>query len=143
MEELFELRSYLEQQRYPDALRLLGEMDEMSRDDKVNKICSVLSILLLHLIKQHAEQRTTRSWNVAIANARREIQRVNKRRKAGGTYLSREELAESIHETYPEALTMASLEAFGGAFEEEELATKVDRRAMEHEALTLLGEVHA
>jgi len=33
MEELVELRTYLEQGRYTDALTLVGEMDEMSRDD--------------------------------------------------------------------------------------------------------------
>ena len=40
MEELAELRAYLEQGRYTDALTLVGEMDEMSRDDKINKIMS-------------------------------------------------------------------------------------------------------
>jgi hypothetical protein len=34
-------------------------MEEMSREDKVNKIYSCPEILLLHLIKQRAEQRTT------------------------------------------------------------------------------------
>jgi len=61
MEELYELRSYIEQGRYADALVLLGEMEEMSRDDKINKVGSFLEILLLHLIKRHAEKRTTRS----------------------------------------------------------------------------------
>lgn len=42
MEELVELRIYLEQGRYTDALTLVGEMDEMSRDDKINKIMSIL-----------------------------------------------------------------------------------------------------
>lgn len=52
MEELLELRSYIEQGRYADALVLIGEMEEMSRDEKINKIESFLQILLLHLIKQ-------------------------------------------------------------------------------------------
>jgi hypothetical protein len=50
MEELFELRRYLEQHRYTEALILLGEMEEMSKDDKINKIRSFIIILLLHLI---------------------------------------------------------------------------------------------
>ena len=33
MEELFELRSCIEEGRYADALVLIGEMEEMSRDD--------------------------------------------------------------------------------------------------------------
>jgi hypothetical protein len=66
MEELLELRSYIEQQRYPEALNLIAELEEMSREDKINKIRSFAVILLLHLIKQEAEKRTTRSWDVSI-----------------------------------------------------------------------------
>lgn len=61
MDELLQLRSYLEQHQYEDALLLVEEMEEMSRADKINKIYSFTKILLLHLIKQAAEQRTTRS----------------------------------------------------------------------------------
>ena len=51
MEELLTLRRYIEQQRYTEALDLLAELEEMSREDKVNKIYSLAKILLLHLIK--------------------------------------------------------------------------------------------
>ena len=34
MEELFELRTHIEKGRYAEALVLLGEMEEMSREDK-------------------------------------------------------------------------------------------------------------
>lgn len=44
MEELNELRSYIEQGKYPEALVLLGEMEEMSYTDKVNKIGSFVEI---------------------------------------------------------------------------------------------------
>jgi len=54
MEELFELRTCLEQRRYTDAMALLGEMEEMSKDDKINKISSFTVVLLLHLIKKRA-----------------------------------------------------------------------------------------
>jgi hypothetical protein len=69
MEELYEIRSCIEQGRYAEALNLLGEVEEMSKDDKISKIESYLEILLLHLIKQQAEKRTTRSWDVSIQNA--------------------------------------------------------------------------
>jgi hypothetical protein len=38
MEELMELRDLITQRRYPEALHLLAEMEEMSRDDKINRI---------------------------------------------------------------------------------------------------------
>jgi len=52
MEELLELRRHILEQRYEDALDLISEMEEMSREDKINKIYSYGVILLLHLIKQ-------------------------------------------------------------------------------------------
>ncbi len=138
MEELYELRSYIEQGRYPEALVLLGEMDEMSYGDKVNKIGSFLEILLLHLIKQHAEQRSTRSWDVSIHNAVREIIRTNKRRKSGGYYLTQEELQEAMQEVYENALGIASLEAFEGRYDPTELGKLVNEYQVTTEALKLI-----
>lgn len=44
MEELFELRTAIEEHRYSDALRLIDEMEEMSRDEKINKVDSYVII---------------------------------------------------------------------------------------------------
>ena len=90
MEELLELKTLLIGGNISEALILVEEMTEMSKDDKLNKIFSFGIILLLHLIKQQAEKRTTRSWDVSIRNSVRQIQRSNKRRKANGNYLTPE-----------------------------------------------------
>jgi hypothetical protein len=137
MEELYELRAHIESGHYKEALLLLDEMEEMSRDDKINRISSFMEVLLVHLIKQAAEQRTTRSWDVSIRNALRQIARINKRRKAGGWYLTDEELSAALEEAYESALDSASLEAYEGQYTAEELCTMVDRaetirRAFEH-----------
>jgi hypothetical protein len=138
MEELLELRRYIEQQRYTEALDLITEMEEMSREDKINKIYSFAEILLLHIIKQDAEQRTTRSWDLTIRNVLRQIARVNNRRKSGGTYLDAAELREIITEVYQPALERASLETFEGRYDDQELGQKVNRAAIEEKALSLL-----
>jgi len=138
MEELFELRTYIENHNYADALNLIGEMEEMSRDDKINKIESYLEILLLHLIKQDAERRSTRSWEISIRNSVRAIQRTNKRRKAGGYYLKDNELIEAITEIYPSALDRASLEAFEGRYNEIELAKKVSSKLIMEKASDII-----
>jgi hypothetical protein len=83
MEELLELKGFLLSGNIHDALLLVEEMTEMSKDDKINKISSYAKILLLHLIKRSAEQRTTRSWELSIKDAVNEIQTTNQRRKAG------------------------------------------------------------
>ena len=90
MEELLELKTLLIGGNISEALLLVEEMTEMSKDDKLNKIFSFGIILLLHLIKQQAEKRTTRSWDVSIRNSVRQIQHSNKRRKANGNYLTPE-----------------------------------------------------
>jgi hypothetical protein len=138
MEELLELRRYIEQQRYAEALGLIAEMEEMSREDKINKIYSFAEILLLSLIKQEAEKRTTRSWDLTIRNVLRQIARVNTRRKTGGTYLVEAELREIVAEVYQPALERASLETFEGRYDDQELGQKVDRAAIEEKVLRLL-----
>ena len=138
MDELLELREYVEQRRYTEAIDLIAEMEEMSREDKINKVRSFTKILLLHLIKQMAEKRTTRSWNISIRNAVREINYVNCRRKAKGTYLSQTGLSEVISEAYVSALDGASLEAFGGLYDEQELGEMVNQSEIEQKALALI-----
>ena len=142
MEELMEMRELLEAGRYTDALVLLGEMEEMAKDDKINKIESQLQILLLHLIKQYAEQRSTRSWDVSIRNAAGAVFRSNKRRKAGGYYLTPIELREAIAEIYDSALLKASLEAFEGQYTAQQLADKFEAAAVRQQAFDLLLTAH-
>ncbi len=135
MEELFELKSYIQQGNYAAALNLLGEMEEMSRDDKINKIFSYAEVLLIHLIKQNAEKRSTRSWEASIRNSVYRIGYTNKRRKSGGCYLSREDLEEVIQDAWPTALISASLETLEGRYDDESLALVIDEKEIKKNAL--------
>jgi hypothetical protein len=118
---------------------LIAEMEEMSREDKINKIYSFAEILLLYLIKQEAEKRTTRSWDLTLRNAVRQIGRVNKRRKSGGVYVEGTELREIIADAYQPALERAALETFEGRYDDQELGRKVNRAAIEAKALDMLS----
>lgn len=138
MEELLELRELLLADRVSDALLLVEEMTEMSKDDKLNKIFSFGVILLLHLIKQSAEERTTRSWDTSIFNAVKQIQRTNRRRKSGGNYLTVEELRETLEDAYESALRQAALEAFEGRYEAVELGQMVEQKALIDQAIALI-----
>ena len=64
MEELLTLRELLIKGDMSGALAIVDELEEMSRDDKINNIRSYAVVLLMHLIKQQAENRTTRSWDL-------------------------------------------------------------------------------
>ena len=111
----------------------------MSKEDKLNKIYSYAVILLVHLIKQQAEKRTTRSWDVSINNSVREIRRTNKRRKSGGCYASEDELIETIDEAFEAAIERAALEAFEGRHDGAELAQMIDAAKIKETALTLIN----
>lgn len=142
MEELMELREYIEKGRYVEALALIGEMEEMGLEDKIHKIGSFVEILILHLIKQHVENRSTRSWDVSIKNAVDSIEDTNSRRKFGGYYLGPEELGEIIDRRYRRALRRASLEVLEGRYDESELAAKVDEALIKENTLSLLLRAH-
>ncbi|MEI6331653.1 MAG: DUF29 family protein [Pseudanabaena sp. ELA645] len=138
MEELLELKEFLVSGDIPQALLWVEEMTEMSKDDKLNKISSFAKVLLLHLIKRSAEARTTRSWDASVENAIYEIQKTNRRRKAGGTYLLLTELREAVAESYRVALSGAAAEAFGGCYTVTQLETMVDRTKIIDEAIALV-----
>ena len=138
MEELFTLKALLLKGDIRGALAIVEELEEMSRDDKINAISSYAVILLLHLIKQQVENRTTRSWEVSIRNSILEIQKKNKRRRAGGVYLQPEELRLALEEAYPPALNEASLEVEEGRYEPEELEQLVNRENILNQAMVLI-----
>lgn len=140
MEELLELKELLHQGKVAEALIIVEELEEMSKIDKLNKIFSYAIILLLHLIKKMAEKRTTKSWETSIFNSVKQIQRSNQRRKAKGTYLTEEELLETIHDAYESALRQAAIEAFEGSYEAEEISEMVDREEIVKTAIDLILE---
>ena len=138
MEELMELRSLVQQGDLQSAFTLIDELEEMSKDDKINKIYSYAIILLVHLIKQAAEKRSTSSWEVLIRNSLISIQRTNKRRKAGGNYLSDREISEILVDAYDRALDNARLEAFGGAYDAIAIGKMVNQTEILELAMQLL-----
>lgn len=138
MEELIELRKNIQSENYTKALEIVDELEAMSKEDKLEKIYSYAIILLLHLIKQEAEKRTTKSWDVSIKNSVERINRTNKRRKSGGYYTKKEELQEIIDDAAIPALRNASLEAFEGSRSEQELLEIINLELIKMKALEML-----
>jgi hypothetical protein len=56
----------------------------------------------------------------------------------GQFHLNDDELAEVLAEAWLPALKLASFEAFEGKYNERELAAKVDRAAIEQQALAMI-----
>jgi len=139
MEELIELRKSIEQQNYTRALQIVDELEEMSVEDKLNKIYSYMIVLLLHLIKQESEKKLTRSWELSIDNSVKQINRINKRRKTGGYYAKQQDLEEIIEDAFELALKGAAIEAFGGDYSQEELLKLINAEEIKGKALSLIN----
>jgi hypothetical protein len=138
MEELLELKALLLKGDIKGSLAIVEELEDMSKNGIISTIRSYAVILLLHLIKQQAEKRTTRSWDVSIRNSVREIQRQNKRRKAAGYYLSDEELTDTLNDAYLNALDAASLEVELGRYQSEEIEAIIDKNKLISDAFLLI-----
>jgi len=139
VEELIALRELLQKGNLSSALLMIDEMEEMSKKDILNKIRSYGIILLLHLIKQKAENRTTRSWDVSIRNSVLEIQDLNARPSSKGTYLNAQELRESLESGFRQAINQASLEVNEGIYDAKELQKMVDKQEICDRAMTLIS----
>ena len=138
MDELLELRRKVESQDYQGALSIINELEEIFVEDKLNKIESYMIILLMHLIKQSVENRTTSSWNRSISNAVKGINKTNKRRRSGGYYAKSETILEMLQEAYADALEEASYEAFEGKYTISELDKMADQDAIVQKAMSLI-----
>jgi hypothetical protein len=141
MEELLELKALLLKGDIKGSLAIVEDLEDMSKNGIISTIRGYAVILLLHLIKQQAENRTTRSWDVSIRNSVREIQRQNKRRKAAGYYLSDEELTDTLNDAYLNALDAASLEVESGRYQSEQIEAIIDKNKLISAALLLIKNV--
>ncbi len=135
MEELLNLKQLLLKGDIPGSLAIIEELEEMGRKDIIKTIRSYSIILLLHLIKQQAEKRTIRSWDVSIRNAVLEIQEENKRPRSAGVYLLPAELNLVLEAAYKQAINKASLEVEEGRYEVRELEKIVNKEAILQNAL--------
>lgn len=141
MEELLELKALLLKGDIKGSLAIVEDLEDMSKNGIISTIRSYAVILLLHLIKQQAENRTTRSWDVSIRNSVREIQRQNKRRKAAGYYLSDEELTDTLNDAYLNALDAASLEVEAGCYQSEQIEAIINKNKLISTAFLLIKNV--
>ena len=138
MEEILTLHELLLAGDVNRALVIVEEMEEMGLTAIRNKIRSYSKILLIHLIKQAAEKRSTRSWELSIQNSVDEILNANQR-STGSYYIKHDELAAILEKVYGLALKATAIEAFEGRYEAEELAEMVDRAVILDQALGLIA----
>lgn len=140
MEELLELKELLINGEVESALMLVGDLEEMGKKGVARNIRSYAKVLLLHLVKQQVENRTTKSWDISIRNAVREILDINARPKNRGTYLNNEELYEVISAALDSAIDEAAIECCEGIYEARQIEEMVNQSSLIDRAYQLVRE---
>jgi len=138
MEELFALKYLLLKGDIPGSLAIVEELEEMSKKDIINNIRIFAVILLLHLIKQQVENRSTGSWEVSIRNSVLEIQELNQRPQSKGFYLESEDLRLTLEKAFRQAINKASLEIDEERYEVRVLEQMVEQEEIIDRALALI-----
>ena len=138
MEELLALKDLLLKGDLPGSLAIVEELEEMSKKDIINNIRSLAVILLLDLIKQQVENRSTGSGEVSIRNSVLEIQELNLRPQSQGFYLDSEDLRLTLEKAFRQAINKASLEIDAERYEVRVLEQMVDREEILDRALALI-----
>lgn len=137
-QELIELRQYINEGRYQDALEMIDELEEMSKKAILDKIQSFLVRLLIHLIKNQVEQRLTNSWAVSIRDSIIKIQSLNLKDNNKSYYIKEQEWQDYLEEGFEDAIFAASVEVFEGKYNPFQLREKVNEKQIKKIAYDLL-----
>ncbi|MBD2137235.1 DUF29 family protein [Anabaena sp. FACHB-1237] len=127
-QELIDLRNSILEQRYSDALAIIDELEGMSKQAIIRNILSFVNILLIHLIKNHIEERLTNSWATSIRNSIMEIKRLNLKENKKSYYINVDEWEDLIlDEVIDKAIADASDEVLNGAYNQFQLEEMIDK----------------
>jgi hypothetical protein len=138
-QELLDLRLSILEERYADALELVDELEEMSKQAILRNIESFLVRLMVHLIKNQIEQRLTNSWAASISDSILKIQKLNLKANKTSHYVNAGEWLPLLEEAIEAAIAPASVEVLDGQLTPMQLSEQVDRTRAIATAQTLLN----
>jgi hypothetical protein len=137
-QELLDLRLSILEGRYEDALELVDELEEMSKQAILRNIESFLIRLMVHLIKNQVEQRLTNSWVASISDSILRIQKLNLKANKASYYVNVDEWLTLLEEAVEAAIAPASVEALNGQLNAIQLSKQIERKSIIATAQTLL-----
>ncbi|ACB51901.1 hypothetical protein cce_2553 [Crocosphaera subtropica ATCC 51142] len=137
-QELIELRQYINEGRYEQALEIIDDLEEMSKKAILEKIKTFLIRLLIHLIKNQVEQRLTNSWAVSIRDSLLKIQSLNLKDNNKSYYIKEEDWDDYLDEGLEDAIFAASVEVFEGQYNPFQLQEHLNAEQLKKIAYELL-----
>ena len=140
-EELTALKEKILSGAYSEALDLIDELEEMSRQAILRNIDSYLVRLLIHLLKAQVENRMTGSWQASISDSIRQIQKLNLMGKSA-YYIKQGEWQPYLEEALAAAVAPASIEIFEGKYKPLELEPLINSVLVMEKAYRLLSLIY-
>lgn len=137
-QELIALRQSILEGRYVDALEIIDDLEEMSKQATLRKIEAFLVRLLIHLIKNQIEQRLTNSWIASISDSVIQIAKLNIKDNQKSYYIKSDEWLDLLEEALEMAIRPASAEIFGGTLKPSQISQRLQRESLIDFAQTLL-----
>lgn len=127
VQEFIDLRNFILEGRYEDALAIVDELEGMSKQATLRTIESYLLRLCVHLIFNQIEQRLTNSWVASISDSIRQIKKLNLKDNKTSYYINSSELQAFLEEAIEAAIRPASVEVLGGKLKPAQVSQMVDR----------------
>lgn len=137
-QELMELRQSILEGRYDDALEILDDLEDMSKQGTLRKIEAFLVRLVIHLIKNQIEQRLTNSWIASISDSVIQIAKLNIKDNQKSYYIKADEWQEYLAEAVEMAIRPASAEIFGGTLKPSQVSQRLQGKELIDFAQNLL-----
>ncbi len=137
-QELIELRQSILEGRYDDALEIIDDLEEMSKQAILRKIEAFLVRLCIHLIKNQIEQRLTNSWIASISDSVIQIAKLNIKAHQKSYYIQADEWLEYLEEAVAMAIRPASAEIFAGTLKPSQVSQRLNRETLINIAQQLL-----
>ncbi|BAZ80674.1 DUF29 family protein [Sphaerospermopsis kisseleviana CS-549] len=129
-QELIDLRQSILEGRYDDALEIIDDLEDMSKQATLRKIEAFLVRLVIHLIKNQIEQRLTNSWIASISDSVIQIAKLNIKDNQKSYYIKADEWQELLAEAVEMAIRPASAEIFGGTLKPSQVSQRLNREEL-------------
>ncbi|TBR61396.1 DUF29 family protein [Mastigocladus laminosus UU774] len=137
-QEIIELRQSILEGRYDEALEIIDDLEEMSKQATLRKIEAFLVRLFIHLIKNQIEQRLTNSWIASISDSVIQIAKLNIKGNQKSYYIKVDEWQDFLEEALAIAIRPASAEIFEGTLKPSQISQRLNREILIDVAQNLL-----
>lgn len=120
-QELIQLRISILEGRYQDALAMIDQLEWMGNQQVLLTIENFLVRLLIHLVKNHVEEKLTNAWAAGILDSVIKIYKLNIKDNKSSFYITKNDWKIYLNDVFEDAVFAASVEVANGAYKPHQL----------------------